>query len=262
MRRKKSTPNPIVLITGSTSGIGEAIADRFADEGFDLILVGRRMDRLKKQKRLLQRMYHHNNRVLALCLDVRSQSEVEKKLGNLPNDWKNIAVLVNNAGLAVGLDPVQEGVVDDWDRMIDTNVKGLLYVSRMIAPLMIENGHGHIVNIGSIAGKQVYPNGAAYCASKHAVDAISQGLRMDLVSHGIRVTQICPGAVETEFSVVRFKGDKKRANSVYNGFEPLRAKDVADAVFYCVTLPEHVCINDMVITPTAQAAATIIHKNL
>jgi len=261
MRRKK-TPNPIALITGSTSGIGQAIAERFADEGYDLILTGRRKDRLLKQRRLLRRMYGYRNRVLIRCFDVRSQSEVEQNLGILPKGWENIAVLVNNAGLAVGLDPVQEGIVDDWDRMIDTNVKGLLYVSRMIAPLMIENGHGHIVNIGSIAGKQVYPNGAAYCASKHAVDAISQGLRMDLVSHGIRVTQICPGAVETEFSIVRFKGDKKRAKSVYNGFEPLRAKDVADAVFYCVTLPEHVCINDMVITPTAQAAATIIHKNL
>jgi len=252
--------NPIVLITGSTAGIGEAAAERFAKEGYDLILTGRRSDRLETQKKQLQDAY--SNQVLTLCFDVRSQAEVEQNLGNLPNDWKNIAVLVNNAGLAVGLNPVQESIVDDWERMIDTNVKGLLYVSRVIAPLMIQNGHGHIINIGSVAGKQVYPNGAVYCATKHAVDAFSKGLRMDLVSHGIRVTQICPGAVETEFSVVRFKGDQTRADSVYNGFEPLKADDVADAIFYCVNLPKHVCINDMLIMPTAQAAPTIIHRNL
>jgi NADP-dependent 3-hydroxy acid dehydrogenase YdfG len=252
--------NSIALITGSTSGIGKATAERFAKAGYDLILSGRRNDRLETLSKQLRDTYHI--RVLTLCFDVRSQADVEKHLGNLPNDWKNIAVLVNNAGLAVGLNSVQEGVVDDWERMIDTNVKGLLYVSRTIAPLMIENGHGHIVNISSIAGKQVYPNGAAYCASKHAVDAISQGLRLDLVTYGIRVTQICPGAVETEFSVVRFKGDKERADSVYKGFEPLTAEDVADTVLYCVNLPKHVCINDLVIMPTAQASATVICKNL
>jgi NADP-dependent 3-hydroxy acid dehydrogenase YdfG len=252
--------NPITLITGSTSGIGEATAKRFAKAGYDLILTGRRNDRLEALKKQLQDEFNH--RVLTLCFDVRSQAEVEKKLGDLPNDWKNIAVLVNNAGLAVGLNPVQDGVVDDWDRMIDTNLKGLLYVSRTIAPLMIENGHGHIVNIGSIAGKQAYPNGAVYCATKHAVDAFSQGLRMDLVAHGIRVTQVCPGAVETEFSLVRFKGDQNRADSVYNGFQPLTADDVADTIFYCVNLPKHVCINDLVIMPTAQASATVFNKKL
>ncbi|MCL2414884.1 MAG: SDR family oxidoreductase [Bacteroidales bacterium] len=252
--------NPIALITGSTAGIGEATAERFAKEGYDLILTGRRNDRLEMQKKQLQDMY--SNRVLTLCFDVRSQAEVEQNLESLPDDWKNIAVLVNNAGLAVGLSSVQEGVVDDWERMIDTNIKGLLYVSRTIAPLMIQNGHGHIVNIGSVAGKDVYPNGAVYCATKHAIDAFSKGLRMDLVSHGIRVTQVCPGAVETEFSVVRFKGDQNRADNVYKGFEPLKADDVADAVFYCVNLPKHVCINDMLIMPTAQAAPTIIHRNL
>ena len=252
--------NPIALITGSTAGIGKATAERFAKEGYDLILTGRRSDRLETQKKQLQDTYR--NRVLTLCFDVRSQAEVEQNLGNLPNDWKNIAVLVNNAGLAVGLNPVQEGVVDDWERMIDTNLKGLLYVSRTIAPLMIQNGHGHIVSIGSVAGKDVYPNGAVYCATKHAIDAFSKGLRMDLVAHGIRVTQVCPGAVETEFSVVRFKGDQNRADNVYKGFEPLKADDVADAVFYCVNLPKHVCINDMLIMPTAQAAPTIIHRNL
>jgi NADP-dependent 3-hydroxy acid dehydrogenase YdfG len=252
--------NPIALITGSTSGIGEAAAKRFAKAGYDLILTGRRNDRLESLKKQLHDTYH--NRVLTLCFDVRSRVEVEQYLGNLPNDWKNIAVLVNNAGLAVGLNSVQDGVLDDWERMIDTNVKGLLYVSRTIAPLMIRNGHGHIVNIGSIAGKQVYPNGAAYCASKHAVDALSQGLRLDLVTHGIRVTQICPGAVETEFSVVRFKGDQNRADAVYKGFEPLTANDIADAILYCINLPKHVCINDLVIMPTAQASATVFHKNL
>jgi NADP-dependent 3-hydroxy acid dehydrogenase YdfG len=251
---------PIAIITGSTAGIGEATAERFAKEGYDLILTGRRNDRLEILKKHLQDTYH--NRVLTLCFDVRSLSEVEQHLGSLPNDWKNIAVLVNNAGLAVGLNSVQDGVVDDWERMIDTNVKGLLYVSRTVAPLMIQNGYGHIINIGSIAGKQVYPNGAAYCGSKHAVDAISQGLRMDLVAHSIRVTQVCPGAVETEFSVVRFKGDKDRADSVYKGFEPLTANDVADAIFYCVNLPKHVCINDLVIMPTAQASATVFNKCL
>jgi NADP-dependent 3-hydroxy acid dehydrogenase YdfG len=252
--------NPIALITGSTAGIGEATAMRFAEAGYDLILTGRRNDRLDALKSQLQNTY--GCRVLTLCFDVRSQSEVEQHLGALPDEWRNIAVLVNNAGLAVGLSSVQEGVVDDWERMIDTNVKGLLYVSRTIAPVMIQNGHGHIVNIGSIAGKQVYPNGAAYCATKHAVDAISQGLRIDLVTHGIRVTQVCPGAVETEFSVVRFKGDQDRADAVYKGFQPLTADDVADAILYCVSLPKHVCINDLVITPTAQAAPTIVHKNL
>ena len=252
--------NPIALITGSTSGIGKATAERFAKAGYDLILTGRRNDRLDALKKQLQDLYH--NRVLTLCFDVRSQAEVEQHLGNLPHDWKNIAVLVNNAGLAVGLNSVQDGIIDDWERMIDTNVKGLFYVSRTIAPLMIQNGHGHIVNVGSIAGKQVYPNGAAYCATKYAVDAFSQGLRLDLVSHGIRVTQVCPGAVETEFSVVRFKGDQNRADSVYKGFEPLTPEDVADVIFYCVNLPKHVCINDLVIMPTAQASATVFHKNL
>jgi NADP-dependent 3-hydroxy acid dehydrogenase YdfG len=252
--------NPIALITGSTSGIGKATAERLAKADYDLILTGRRADRLETQKVSLQEKFH--NRILTLCFDVRSQAEVEKHLGHLPDDWKNISVLLNNAGLAVGLNTVQDGVLDDWERMIDTNVKGLLYVSRTIAPLMILNGHGHIVNIGSIAGKQVYPNGAVYCASKHAVDALSQGLRMDLVSHGIRVTQICPGAVETEFSTVRFKGDQDRADSVYKGFEPLTAEDIADTIFYCVNLPKHVCINDLVIMPTAQASATVFHKNL
>jgi NADP-dependent 3-hydroxy acid dehydrogenase YdfG len=252
--------NPVALITGSTSGIGKAVAERFAKAGYDLILTGRRNDRLETLKKQLQDVHH--NRVLTLCFDVRSQAEVEKNLGNLPNDWKNIAVLVNNAGLAVGLTPVQDGIVDDWERMIDTNVKGLLYVSRTIARLMIQNGHGNIINIGSIAGKQVYPNGAAYCASKYAVDALSQGLRLDLVAHGIRVTQICPGAVETEFSVVRFKGDKVRADSIYKGFKPLTGDDVADTVFYCANLPKHVCINDLTIMPTAQASATVFNKNL
>ncbi|MDR2907254.1 MAG: SDR family oxidoreductase [Bacteroidales bacterium] len=252
--------NPIAIITGSTSGIGKATAEQFAKNGYDLILTGRRNDRLNEQKQHLQTAFGH--RVLTLCFDVRSQADVEQHLGNLPDDWKNIAVLVNNAGLAVGLNGVQNGVVDDWERMIDTNVKGLLYVSRTIAPLMAQNGHGHIVNIGSIAGKQVYPNGAVYCATKHAVDALSQGLRLDLVTYGIRVTQICPGAVETEFSIVRFKGDENRADAVYKGFEPLKAEDIADAIFYCVNLPKHVCINDMVIMPTAQASATVFHKNL
>ncbi len=249
----------IALITGATAGIGEAVAVKFAQTGYRLIITGRR-------KELLEQVSHHLSDkygidVLPLCFDVRVQSEVEKYLGQLPTDWQDIDVLVNNAGLAVGLSSVQEGVVDDWERMIDTNIKGLLYVSRVITPLMIKRGKGHVINIGSIAGKEVYPNGNVYCATKHAVNALSAGMRMDLLPHGIRVTQICPGAVETEFSVVRFKGDQQRADDVYKGFEPLRAQDIAEAIYFAATQPPHVNINDLVIMPTAQAG-TMVWKKL
>ncbi len=230
--------NKITLITGATAGIGLACAQRFAKEGHDLIITGRRKERLKE-----------------------ISSELQQKYGVtvLPK-WKNIEILVNNAGLAVGLNTVQEGVIDDWERMIDTNIKGLLYISRIVTPLMIEQGHGHVINIGSIAGKEIYPNGNVYCATKHAVDALSKTMRIDLVKHGIRVSQIAPGAVETEFSQVRFKGDTERAKSVYKGYVPLHPDDVAEVTYYVTTMPEHVNINDLVVMPTAQASATIFNK--
>jgi NADP-dependent 3-hydroxy acid dehydrogenase YdfG len=198
--------------------------------------------------------------VLACRFDVRSREEVEQTVAGIPERWRAIDVLVNNAGLAAGLSPVHEGSADDWDQMIDTNIKGLLYMTRAIAPLMVARGHGHIINIGSIAGKEVYPNGNVYCGSKFAVDAITKGTRIDLVAHNIKVTQIAPGAAETEFALVRFKGDADRASNVYKGFKPLAGQDVADTVYYVTTLPDHVNINDLVLMPTAQASSVNFHR--
>lgn len=243
-----------VLITGATSGIGEASAVKFAESSDRLIITGRRKDRLDELADHLRSTF--GTEVLTLCFDVRNRPEVEKHLGELPEGWRNIDILINNAGLAVGLSHIDEGDTDDWDRMVDTNVKGLLYVTRVIAPMMVSRGTGHIFNIASIAGKEVYENGAVYCASKHAVDALSRGMRIDLLRHGIKVTNIAPGMVETEFSLVRFKGDSTRAETVYNGLEPLRGEDVAEVIHYCASLPDHVCISDLVITPKAQANAT------
>lgn len=249
----------IALVTGSTAGIGEAIAIKLAESKYDLIVTGRRVDRLHKLAGELMEKY--KVQVLPLVFDVRNKTEVDEAIDSLPKKWKAIDVLVNNAGLAVGLNTIQEGVVDDWERMIDTNIKGLLYVTRKISPMMIERGEGgHIINIGSIAGKEVYPNGNVYCGTKHAVDAITRGMRIDLVQHAIKVTAIHPGAVDTEFSVVRFKGDQEKADNVYVGFTPLYANDIAEAAMFVITRPASVNINDMVIMPTAQAAATIIHK--
>ncbi len=249
----------IALVTGVTSGIGRAMAVSLAKANYNLIITGRRNDRLEELK---SELINLGVDVLSLCFDVRDNSQVESNLLSLPKEWSNIKILINNAGLAVGLDPIQDGVLEDWERMLDTNVKGLLYVSKIVSKSMISNKiNGHIINVCSIAGKQVYPNGAVYCASKHAVDAISQGLRLDLVKFGIKVSQICPGAVETEFSEVRFKGDSDRAKNVYLGFEPLRAEDVADAMMYILSCPPHVNINDMVIMPTAQASATVFNKS-
>ncbi len=250
--------NKIAMITGATAGIGKATAHKFANEHYNLILTGRRADLLEETSNFLQQKY--GVKIYTINLDVRNKEEVETQINALPEEWEKIDVLVNNAGLAVGLNPIQEGVIDDWERMIDTNVKGLLYVSRAIMPLMIQNGYGHIVNIGSIAGREAYPNGNVYCGTKAAVDAITKGMRMDLLKHGIKVTLIETGAVETEFSVVRFKGDKERADNVYKGFTPLKSEDIADAVYYVCSLPKHVNINDMLIVPTAQAAAGMIHK--
>ncbi|MCX6245262.1 MAG: SDR family oxidoreductase [Bacteroidetes bacterium] len=247
-----------ILITGATSGFGKAIATRFAMDGNDLILTGRREALLLELSAELRKKYKIE--VLSLCFDVRDMEAVELAISSLPEEWKEIDVLVNNAGLAVGMNPIHEGIIDDWERMIDTNVKGLLYMTRFVSPLMVERKKGHIINIGSVAGKEVYPMGNVYCGSKFAVDAITKGMRIDLVSHNIKVTQVAPGAADTEFSLVRFKGDKKRADAVYKGFQPMVAEDVAEVVFYVTTLPDHVNINDLVIMPTAQASAVNFFK--
>ena len=251
--------NKIALITGASAGIGEACAIKLAENGFDLIIAGRREKNLEKLARKIQES--NKNEVLSLCLDVRNYEEVEKTINALPEKWKNIDVLVNNAGLAVGVSPIEQGVVDDWDRMIDTNVKGLLYVTRCVSPLMAERKKGLIVNISSIAGKEAYPGGNVYCGTKHAVEAITKGMRIDLLPHNIRVSSIAPGMVETEFSLVRFKGDENKAEQVYNGFEPLKAEDIADSLLFIATRPDHVSINDILIMPSAQASARDVNRN-
>ena len=250
----------IALITGASAGIGAATAERFAKGGYDLIVTGRRAATLEELRKKFETAY--SIRIWTLSFDVRNQEEVNHYLALLPAEWREIDVLVNNAGLAVGLHPVQEGIVDDWERMIDTNIKGLLYVTRMVAPWMVARKKGHIVNIGSIAGKEVYPHGNVYCATKYAVDALTKGMRSDMLQYGIRVSQIAPGAADTEFSAVRFKGDMERAANVYKGFEPLHAEDIAEAIWYVTQLPPHVNINDMVIMPTAQAGTMLFHKQL
>lgn len=247
------------LITGATSGIGEACATLFAQQGYRLILIGRRSDRLEKLSAAL--IAEHHVQVITLVLDVREKQSLTEGLEALDEDWKKVDVLINNAGLSQGLDPIHQGNTDDWDTMIDTNVKGLLYMSKIVSNWMIANGSGHIVNIGSIAGKEVYANGNVYCATKHAVDALNKGMRIDLLPHGIKVTAINPGMVETEFSIVRFKGDEERAKAVYQGLTALMAQDIADAIWFAVSRPPHVNINDMLIMPAAQASATIINKN-
>jgi NADP-dependent 3-hydroxy acid dehydrogenase YdfG len=249
----------IALITGATSGIGAACADTFAAQGYDLILIARREHLLESQATQLSGKYGISIR--KLIADVRDKENINYVLETLPADWKNVNVLVNNAGLSQGLDPIDKGDTDDWDTMIDTNVKGLLYVTKVVSGWMVDRKQGHIINIGSIAGKEVYPNGNVYCASKHAVDALSKGMRIDLLPHGIKVTAINPGMVETEFSIVRFKGDENRAKKVYDGLEPLIAPDIADAIWYAVSRPAHVNINDMLIMPTAQATGTIVKRD-
>jgi len=248
----------IALITGATSGIGEACAHTFAQEGYHLILLARRKDRLAKIANHLADKYAVE--VKLVIADVSNKDTLSAALGVLPDEWKKVDVLVNNAGLSQGLDPIDKGNTDDWDTMIDTNVKGLLYVTKIVSNWMIPHQSGHIINIGSIAGKEVYPNGNVYCASKHAVDALSKAMRIDLLPYGIKVTEINPGMVETEFSVVRFKGDEDRAKKVYENLEPLIADDIADAIWYVVSRPKHVNINDMLIMPTAQATATIVKR--
>lgn len=247
-----------ILITGATSGFGEATARKFAENNNRIIITGRRKERLDKLKEELESA--GNVEVLPLCFDVRSRNEVRAAVAQIPEDWRNIDILLNNAGLASGLDPIQDGDYEDWDKMIDTNVKGLLYMSEAIIPFMKDRKSGHIVNIGSTAGKEVYPKGNVYCASKHAVDALSKGMRIDLLPYGIKVTQIAPGLAETEFSNVRFHGDDAKADAVYKGFEPLVGNDIAELVYYATSLPAHVCINDLVVTCTAQANSYLVEK--
>jgi 3-hydroxy acid dehydrogenase / malonic semialdehyde reductase len=245
---------PIALITGATSGIGEATARKLAAHGFALILTGRRKERLEKLAEEL------NCPVLLLNFDVRSRREVEAEIASIPGNWRQICVLVNNAGLALGLAPIDTGNPYHWDTMIDTNVKGLLYVTRNVLPLMPKDGSAQIVNIGSIAGKEVYANGNVYCASKFAVDALTKAMRIDLAHYPIKVGSVSPGAVETEFSLVRFEGDAARAETVYQGFDNLVADDIAEAVWFMLSRPKHVNINDIVIMPVAQPAAGTIHR--
>ena len=245
------------MITGATSGIGKATAKKLAGK-YNLIITGRRKDMLLDVVSEIQDI--ENTEILALNFDVCKNNEVEDAINSLEENWRNIDVLVNNAGLAVGMETIQEGVLDDWERMIDTNLKGLLYVSRAVSPIMVKRKTGHIINIGSIAGKEVYLKGNVYCASKHAVSAISKGMRIDMLPYGIKVSLVSPGMVETEFSVVRFKGNKDAANKVYEGLTPLFADDIAEAVLFVVTRPAHVNIDDLLIMPTAQATATQTHR--
>jgi len=248
----------IALITGATSGIGEACAHLFAREHYNLVLTGRRIDRLEKLAKKLNTKY--NTEIAVSSFDVREREQVISNLEELPAKWKKVNVLVNNAGLSQGLDPINNGSYDDWDTMIDTNIKGLLYVSKVVSNWMVANKFGHIVNLGSIAGKEVYPSGNVYCATKSAVDALSTAMRIDLLPYGIKVTGVHPGAVDTEFSEVRFKGDKERAKKVYDGFEPLVAADIAETIWFAVSRPAHVNINEIIVMPTAQASAAIISR--
>lgn len=247
-----------LLVTGATSGFGEAIARRFAAEGWHVVITGRREDRLHQLKDALESA--HGIAAIPLAFDVRDRSAVEAAVGALSERDVVIDVLVNNAGLALGRDVVQEGNPDEWDQMIDTNVKGLLYMSRAVAPLMVSRGSGHIVNIGSTAGKETYLKGNVYCATKHAVNALSQAMRIDLLSAGIKVTQVSPGAAETEFSQVRLRGDAAAAEKVYEGYQPMRAEDIANVTWFAVNQPPHLCLNDIVMTSVAQANSFYIHR--
>jgi 3-hydroxy acid dehydrogenase/malonic semialdehyde reductase len=246
------------LITGATSGIGKATAILLARNDFNVIITGRRKNMLGEVKKIIES--ESSAEVLPVCFDIRKYDEVMTALESIPDKWKNVDVLINNAGLAAGLDYIHEGSITDWEQMIDTNIKGLLYISKKVSGWMINNRAGHIINIGSIAGKEVYEKGNVYCATKFAVDALSRGMRIDLVSHQIKVTCINPGMVNTEFSVVRFKGDRERADKVYEGVTPLYAEDIAEAILFAISRPPHVNINEMLIMPTAQAAATIVSR--
>ncbi len=249
---------PLIFITGATAGFGKAIAQKFSKSKWDIIITGRRKERLESLEKNLKSTY--NIDVLSLCFDVRNLEEVKSAINSLEEKWQAIDVLINNAGLAAGKGPIQEGLYDDWEQMIDTNVKGLLYMTREIAPLMIKRNQGHIINVASLAGWEAYGGGNVYCGTKHAVRAISRGARIDLVQHNIKVSVVSPGAADTEFSLVRFKWDKDKADSVYEGFQPLQAEDIANSIYFMATQPAHVNIEEIFILPTAQATSNVIHK--
>ena len=251
--------NKVVMITGATAGIGEACAYKFAAEGWDVIITGRRKERLEALEDQLR--LDHKVDIRSLCFDVRDLKVVREQIRGLEGKWKEVSVLVNNAGLAVGTGPFHEGVYDDWERMIDTNLKGLIYITRELAPIMVENGRGHIINIASMAGHEVYPGGNVYCATKHAVLALTKGMRMDMVGQNIRVSAVSPGAVETEFSIVRYKGDVQRATDKYNGYDPLTGADVAESVYFVASQPEHINIQEVYLAPKAQASQYVLKKN-
>lgn len=250
----------IALVTGATSGIGRATSLLLAENGYNLIITGRRTELLDNLKREIEVKFKAD--VLPLCFDIRDKEQVEFAISNLHERWKKIDVLINNAGLAAGLNLIHEGLEDDWERMIDTNIKGLLYITRRVAPLMTENKSGHIINIGSIAGTEVYENGNVYCATKHAVNALTKAMRIDLLKSNIKVSQIRPGMVETEFSIVRYHGDEEKAKNVYAGVTPLFAEDIAQTIMFILTRPSHVSINDIEVTPTQQASAIYVTRNL
>lgn len=246
----------IAIITGATSGIGKSTAIEFAKHGYDIIITGRRQERLTELKSVLTKDY--SVKILDLCFDVREEKQVEFAINSIPAAFKKIDVLINNAGLAAGLSAIQDGKLAHWEQMIDTNIKGLLYVTKHISKILIENKKGHIINVGSIAGKEVYANGNVYCATKHAVDALNKGMRIDLLPHGIKVSAVNPGMVETEFSVVRFDGDEERAKKVYENIQPLKPEDIAETIYWMASRPSHVNINDVIIMPTIQANATTV----
>jgi NADP-dependent 3-hydroxy acid dehydrogenase YdfG len=248
----------IAMITGATAGIGEATARLLAVNGYDLILTGRRKERLEKLKEEIEK--NTPAKVHTLAFDIRDRRAVEKAIDSQPQEWQAIDVLINNAGLAAGFDPIQEGSIDDWEQMIDTNVKGLLYVSRKVLPGMVERRKGHVINISSTAGKEVYANGNVYCATKFAVDALNKAMRIDLLSYGVKVTSVNPGATETEFSLVRFKGNEDKAKNVYTGIEPLHGEDIAEVILFVLNRPDHVNINEIIVTPKAQANAYYMHR--
>jgi 3-hydroxy acid dehydrogenase/malonic semialdehyde reductase len=250
----------IALITGASAGIGEACAEVFAEAGANLILLARRKDKLSELTKRIK--VNTSVDILNIECDVRNRKEVEKCIIELPEKFRNIDILVNNAGLSRGLNKIQEGSFEDWDEMLDTNIKGLLNVSRFVLPGMVERKSGHVVNVGSLAGREVYPSGNVYCSSKHAVKALSRGMQIDLNGTGVRVTNLDPGLVETEFSEVRFRGDKERAKNIYQGFTPLTSWDVAEVALFCVTRPQHVTIQDILVTPTDQASTTILNKKM
>lgn len=255
----ESIKNKIVLITGASSGFGEAIARLFAENGAKLIIAARREEKLNLLADELRTKF--NTEIFTLKLDVRNNDDVQKAINGLDDKWKQIDILVNNAGLSRGLDKLYEGKIQDWEEMIDTNVKGLLYVSRAVIPFMVKRNEGHIVNIGSIAGHEVYPNGNVYCATKHAVDALTKGMRIDLNGTNIRVTTIDPGLADTEFSIVRFRGDAARAENVYKGLEPLYGEDIADAALFAVTRKKNTVIAEMLVLPVCQASTTMVHRS-